>query len=1043
MMNNSIKILLMIILCCSLALSVSAQRSMLSGTVREKSSAATLPGVTVLVKGTTKGCVTDINGRYNLEVNRGDTLLFSFIGMKNRQEILRDSKGILNVEMEPEVMAMDEVLVVAYGTARKESFTGSAEVVGAKQLEKRSVSNITKVLDGTVAGVQTSSGSGQPGGGAEIIIRGIGSINASTTPLYVVDGVPYAGSINALNPDDIESMSVLKDASASALYGARGANGVVIITTKKGKEGKTAINFKATLGIIQRAIPTYEVMDEREFMEANYDFLRFKYQYQDNYTEEEAKRMALAEYMNLLGGEKYNPFNVASKDLIDLETGKMVSGTQLKWQDDWLDEAMRPTPLRQEYLLSAKGGSKSTQYMLSLGYVNEDGLARNSNFERISARVGVDSKLRDWLKCGLSSAFSMTNMDNIPSVGNAQDNIWYSAQLIAPIYPLYMRDDNGALLLKEGEKQFDYGDTRPNQNNFNCVALLFDDRQTAKDDNLSLRSYLELGDKNNESLGFLRDFKLMINLGVDYKMNFTHLFYNPFSGNSVSVGGKMRKTDSRFLSYTFNQLLNYNKKFGQHEIDILAGHEYYDLSNSMLQGERTGFPFISAEELMVGATVSNATSTSEQYRVSSWLSRVNYNFRDKYYFSGSFRTDGSSRFYKDNRWGKFWSLGASWRMSEELFMKDLNWLNNLTLKLSYGQQGNDAVGNYAWQRLYTYGYPNGYYSGTLAYQLENKDLRWEKSKNVNFGLEAKLLNNRLSVSVELYRKQTEDLLLERPLPISSGYEGVFENVGNMLNKGFDITLSGSVMRRENFTWEMSLLASKYVNEVTALVDKQERIVLGSQVIQVGEPIYSYYLSESAGVDATNGDQLYWVKDENGQGMVKTADSELAGRNKKLMGSRIPDVYGSFSNNLSWKGFDLSVLLTYSIGGKILDSSYATLMSNVKSGQNWHKDMNKRWRKEGDVTDVPRLQSGYNIQVTDRHLIDASYLGVKNISLGYTFRQPKLKDAGIEGLRLFFTGDNLYTFTGLKGMDPQYNFTGGQAFTYSSIRTLSFGVDVSF
>lgn len=1022
-----------------ISLSGFAQQREVKGKVTDKSNGEPLPGVSVVINGTSRGTATSVDGTWSLTVGEKDVLVFSFIGMR---EVRRPVAGhqVINVTLEADAVAMDEVMVVAYGTARKESFTGAAEVVDAERLAKRTVANVSKAIDGVVAGVQTSSGGGRPGAGASIIIRGVGSINAATSPLYVIDGVPFEGNINSINPNDIETMSVLKDASASALYGARGANGVVMITTKRGSAGKTEMNFKATVGIIQRAIPEYDMMDAGEFMAANYDYTRFAL-IASGMDEAVANETALVRYMENLGGEQYNPFTVASDQLIDPATGKVVNGAQLKWSDNWLDEVMRDMPVRQEYQFSARGGNEKTKYLISLGYLNEQGLIIKSDFNRLSARVNVDSELRNWLKAGLSSSFSLTNSSNIPSSGNTNSNVWYSAQTIAPIYPLYVRDAaTGDLVLENGQKQYDYGVQRPYLKSFNSVALLYDDKSGTRDDNLSMRGYLTFGDKNNARLGFLKDFKLTVNAGMDYKLEQETTFYNPFTGNAVQTQGKLTKSDTRTMSYTINELLNYNRRFGLHDLDVLVGHEYYDLEEGTLQGVRTGFMFSDVDDLISGSTVQDGNSLTNRYRVMSFLSRVNYSFADKYYLSASFRTDGSSRFHKDNRWGCFWSAGASWRVSQERFLADVEWLDNLTVKVSYGQQGNDAIGSYnAWQRTYQYGYSNGYYPGVRISQLENKNLKWEKNNNLNAGIEAKVLNSRLSVSLDIFHKKTTDMLLMRTLPVSSGYAGIYENVGNMVNNGFDLTLSGVPVKTGNFTWTSTLLVSKYKNKVTALAEGNKDLSFGVQIARVGEPIYSFYLWEAAGVDPETGDQLYW-QEKDGERITTNSVSQAT---RKIQGSRIPKVYGSFTNNLEWKGLDLSFMLTYSLGGKVLDSNYATLMATDTYGRNWHTDMNRRWRKPGDQTDIPRLENGYTVGSTDRYLFSASYLGIKNITLGYTLRLSGAQAKNYSALRFTLTGDNLHTFTSLKGMDPQFNFTGGQGYGYVATRSWSFGVDLTF
>ncbi|MGL5683640.1 MAG: SusC/RagA family TonB-linked outer membrane protein [Marinifilaceae bacterium] len=1011
-----------------------AQGIKIQGIVYDKDSGLTLPGVSVYSPKYKVGCATDINGKFEINLSGSTHLQFTFVGYKT-QEIDALKSGDLKIYMKAESEQMDEVMVVAYGTAKKESFTGSAEVIGKKELERRPISNLTRAIDGTVAGVQSSSGGGQPGAGPQIIIRGIGSLNASSMPLYVVDGVPFEGSINSINPQDIESMSILKDASSSALYGSRGANGVVIITTKKGSEGKTNINFKANIGVLQRATPQHDVLNASEFMEATWDMIRFSY---EGLNEKLAAEKASQEFMGRLGGEMYNPFSVHSSELIDVTTGKVVDGAVLKWNDNWLDEAMRKTPVRQEYSLSINGGNKTTQYLISGAYLDEKGVVDNSDFNRLSLRGKVDTKLKSWWKAGMAIGVSLTETNNITSSGNNADNIWFAGVTMGPIYPVYERDETGEVIVENGKKKFDYGKTRPVQKDFNTVALLFDDKLSNRNDNLNLRTYMDFSDKENMQLGFLRHFSLSVNLGVDYQLRSRHTFYNPFTGNSAHVNGSMTKENVRTMSYTTNQLLKFDRKWKGHTLNILAGHEFYELQVNNLSAGRTGFMYGDANELIQGTNIVTANSSTDMHRIQALLSSVNYNYLDRYYLSGSYRKDGSSRFDSSNRWGDFWSLGFSWRVSEESFLRSQQWLDNLTLKVSYGCQGNDDIGTfYAWQRTYRYGYENGYYPGLYVSQLGNKDLKWEKNNNFNAGAEMRMFNQRLSLSFEGYTKKTTDMLLYRTLPQSIGHSGVYENVGSMRNVGFDMTLSYVALQRPNFTWTPTLIVSKYKNKVLSLDKDGGMINMGGQIVKEGETAYAYYLPKFAGVRESDGSQLYWTEDENGNA-IETDNASLA--KEYIHGSRIPKFYGSFSNQINWKKIDFGFLITYSVGGKILDNNYATLMSSGRMGYNFHKDMSKRWRQNGDKTDIPRLEDGYMVQATDRYLVDASYLGIKNISLGYTL---PFKGQGITSMRLSLTGDNLYTLTARKGIDPQYSFVGNQGFGYASVRNISFGVDINF
>lgn len=1029
-----------------------AQVRRITGTVTQASDGATIPGVSVVVKGTSIGTVTNIDGVYQLDVPQdATTLVFSFVGLKTTEATITGS--VVNVALAPEVFGVDEVLVVAYGTARKSSFTGSAEIVGSDKLERRTVATVTKAIEGTVAGVQATSGGGQPGSGSALRIRGFGSINASSAPLYVVDGVPYDGVISAINPNDIESVSVLKDASASALYGARGANGVVIITTKKGSDGEPVINFKTTLGVSSRAFPDYDKVDEAKYMELAYESVKNQLIFSSGQSREAAAQNALTRYMNEFGGEIYNPFNIPSNQLIDPATGKINPNAKLKYSDRWIDEATRENPMRKEYQLSINGGNDRTRYLMSVGYLDEEGLAKNTQFNRYTGRINIDSDLKEWLKSGMSASFSNTKQNYLTDSGSAYNNIWFSASNMGPIYPVYIRDENGDFVLDDqGNKQFDYGVNRPSASNFNSIATLYEDRRNIKYDNLSGRGFLEF-DTDREDLGMLKDFKFSLNMGFDYYHGDRLIYNNPFFGDGASVKGRGYKYNYRTFSYTFNQLLTYDRKFGLHNINVLAGHEFYSLERSTLYAAKQGFAFGGLYELSAAATPTAADSWTDTYLVESYLSRINYDFADKYYLSGSFRTDGSSRFHPDKRWGQFWSLGGAWRISQEGFMQTADFIDNLTLKASYGSQGNDMLLNsdgtdnyYAWQSFYDLGYPNNTNGGVYLTSLENKDLLWEKNQNLNVGIESKMFDSRLSLSAEYFHKLTTDLLLFKPMATSTGFDGYWDNVGNMVNKGIDVTIGVNIIRTSKFQWNANLMVSRLRNEVTKLSTDDQEIVIGSRIIKVGYPINSFYISRSAGVDPMTGAQLYWIKskDANDNEIDIISDSyNLASANKYIMGSRIPDFYGSFSNDLRFGDFDFSFLTTYSVGGKVLDGVYNNLMGMRSAGNAWHTHMTRAWKQPGDITDVPRLQLGAVNQVTDRFLIDASYFAIKNITFGYNLPKKINNNIGINQLRLFATADNVYLFSKLKGNDPQYNFTGGQDFSYVPIRTISLGLDLRF
>ena len=834
--------------------------------------------------------------------------MVSFIGMHTQEVKIQPTLAIV---LKTDTEVLDEVMVVAYGTAKKSSFTGSATVVKGEKLAKRPVANVTKALDGAMAGVQTTSGSGQPGSGASVVIRGYGSINASQTPLYVVDGVPYSGSISAINPNDIESMTVLKDASAGALYGSRGANGVVMITTKKGDSGKVKINLKANWGVSSRSIPRYETMDEAGYLETIFQSYKNN-EILNNGLSPEAAAIAALQGMKsgataIFGkNEQYNPFNYSITELIDPVTGKVREDAVLKYSEDWLDEAMVDNPLRQEYDVTISGGTDKTKYMFSLGYLDEEGMLKTTSFSRYSGRMNIDTEVTKWLKAGINANYSRNESNTGVEGTSGSSNVWYTAQLMAPIFPVFEKDAEGNTIYDNlGNAVFDYGANRPAgaNANWNTIATLYDDKYSSTSDNLSGRVFAEIGNLKN---GPLQGLKLAVNYGFDLINAAGMTYYNPYNGNAVGSKGRIDKATGRTFSYTINQILSYDRKFGKHHVDVMAGHEFHKYTYDYLSAAKTGFPFGGLFELDAATTVKSASSYQNNYAVESWLSRFNYDYDDKYYLSASFRTDGSSRFHKDNRWGNFWSVGGNWRISNEAFMKDVKWINNLSLRASYGVQGNDNLGTgyYAWQSFYDLGYANASMSGAVITSLENMNLKWEKNANLNIGLEAKLFD-RFSASIEWYQRKTTDMLMSFPMASSLGFDGYNKNVGSMVNRGFDVSLSADIIKNDDFNWNVTLIGSTVKNKVEKLADKPE-IISGSYIIREGETLYSFYTATAAGVDPATGKQLYWVwdEDENGNPGEKymTDDAAKATACKSIQGSRIPDVYGSFSNEFRYKGF---------------------------------------------------------------------------------------------------------------------------------------------
>ena len=1007
-----------------------AQNRQISGVVTDNDGQP-ISGATVLIEGTSVGTTTNINGEFSLSAPADGTLSVSFIGYETMQEAIA-GKTWISFSLKEDTHAIDDVIVVAYGTAKKESFTGSVAVVKSEELEHRKVANVTKAIDGLAPGVQATSGSGQPGSGSTIVIRGFGSINASSTPLYVVDGIPYDGAISAINPDDIASISILKDASASVLYGARGANGVVLINTKKGNSDETVVDLKINVGVSSRAIPRYETVGAKDFMEMMYS--AYYNAYGSN---------VLAQMQSLFGAnEMYNPYDVPLAQLYT-EEGKIRDDATLRWDEDWLDEATDNAALRQEYGASVSGGNEKTQYMFSLGYLNEDGVLRTTNFERYSGRLSVETQAKPWFAAGMGANFARNTTNSSETESSATSNVFYSAQLMAPIYPVYMRDPaTGEYLLDEnGKKQFDYGSSRPSgqQTNFNSIATLYDDKYEQGSYSLSARTHFDfMGVEDHWTEGL----KFQLNFGTDYYNSQSMTYYNPFFGNAESVSGRIQKSNLTSLGYTFNQLLSYNRSFGRHNLDLLVGHEYYAYTESSLSGHKTGLPGGGIYELDAAAVIVGTGSSTDNDRIESYLSRVNYSYDDKYYISGSWRTDGSSRFAPGSRWGNFWSAGASWRISQEEFMKDVDWVDNLTLKFSYGVQGNNSVGSYyAYQALYDTSAPNATLPGATLNDVANAELTWESNHNLNTGIEARLFN-RLDLSFEFYNRKTLDMLLSYPLPISSGFSGYYRNSGEMRNRGIEFAVSGRIIDRKDMQWSVTWMGATVNNKVLKLTDDGQDITSSTQIIREGETLYSYYVSRSAGVDPMTGEKMYWATDDEGHDYI-TKDLTEAQNNRVVAGSRIPDLYGSLSTAFRWKNLDFSISTNYSIGGVTYDGVYYEFMSFYYPAQAKHKNLLRAWKKPGDVTDVPRYEIRETPIVSDDKLIDASYFSIKNITLGYTLPKAWTSKIGFKAARISASVDNLYIFTHLKGMDPQYSLTGGTSYDYTATRTVSFNLDLKF
>ena len=1042
---------MLLIAICAISLGMSAQQ-VVRGQVTDPNGEP-LIGATVQPVGGGNGAATDVNGEFSLSVPFNvKTLKVSYVGYKTQELPIQPSMAIT---MSDNGTALDEVMVVAYGTAKKTSYTGSAEAVTNKKLELRPVTDATKALEGNVAGLQVTSASGQPGSSPNIQIRGYGSINAYSTPLYVVDGAPFDGNLSSINPSDIESMTVLKDASAAALYGARGANGVVMITTKKGVEGRSNIMWRSTFGWSSRATKRYQHVDQKEYVQLVYEALRNEAIDNGN-SWSDAEAIARGKLSSTLGGEQYNPFKNYSWDqLIDPATGQVRADAKSAWNEDWYDSVIRKNAFRHEHQLQVTGGSEHAQYLMSLSYLNEDGILKTTNYERYTGRASITSQITDWLGANInvSLAHAMQNFSDYD--GTSTSNVWYTAQFINPLLPVYLKDIEGKTVYDaDGNIQYDWGEATPNgtrpgsMTDFSSLGMLMLDKAYAKRDVAGLRTGLVLG-SDLAKYGWRQGLKLAANFSMDYVNRNNTNYMNSQHGNQANAGGLLEKYNRRTQSYTFNQLLTWDRTFGDHTIGLLAGHEWYAYEYNYLVAGKTNL-VDGIYELRPATTLLEADSYSDNYRIDSWLGRLNYNFAGRYFLSGSLRQDKSSRFHPKHNKGTFWSVGANWRVSGEKFMQNVGWINNLSVKASFGEQGNDMLSTYyAWQSLYDLSYSNATNIGGIIASLENENVSWEKSQNLNAGFDAILFNHRLQLNVDFYNRLTKNMLLNRPMALSTGFSGYMDNVGDMRNRGVEASLRITPVRTADFEWNITMIGTHNKNKVIKLTKEAPELISGVRVIKEGMPIYTYYMPKSAGVDPSNGHSLYWAYEKDDDGNMKpgteyiTDSYSVANTCKYYQGSRQPDIFGSLGTDFSWRGLTLSVLTTYSLGGKVFDSLYQSDMNLWYLSSTWNKNMMRRWQKPGDVTDVPRSTIAESIANTDRFLIDASYFAIKNITLAYALPMSWISKLGMTGARIFGSVDNLALFTHLDGMDPQYNFSGGTDYDYSPNKTYTVGIELNF
>lgn len=1043
---------------------LSAQVTKMSGIVLSKEDESPVVGASVLIQGTTRGTITDVDGKFVLEnIKPTDKkIVISFIGMKTQAV---DIKSFVKVVLATESELMDEVMVVAYGTAKKSAFTGSASVVNAEKLSKRQTTNVVQALAGQVAGLQMTSGSGQPGGDSPtLIIRGIGSINAENDPLIIVDGMPYEGGWNNINPSDVESVSVLKDAASNALYGARGANGVIIITTKQAKAGEAIVTASAKWGVNTRGTIDYDyIKDPGEYYEAHYKALYNQLRYVKGLSSEEAYVQA---NKNMVGNTKenggltYNVYSYPENEYLIGQNGKLnpnatlgrvVNGYTL-YPDNWVDEAFS-SALRQEYNVNVSGGTNKMQLYGSFGYLKDDGIVPSSNYERYSTRFKGSYQAKEWMKYGANISYTHSNSASLTE--KYDTDLSSFTEGMAPIYPVYVRDANGNIMTDLNGKVYDYGTAtaepglaRPNHPNSSIQSPMLD-QKNRNGNTFNGNAFVDVT--------FLKDFKFTFNVGTTVNEVRYYTTSNPYYGFGAEQNGTVTMYHYRTTTFNLQQILNYSHSFGKHNVSAMLGHESYRYNYAELSAAKKNmFSYWGNHELN-GAVIdsSDANSYSRDYNTEGYFFRALYDYDTKYFFSASYRRDASSRFHPDHWWGNFYSVGGAYLMSKEDWF-DVKWIDLFKVKFSIGQQGNDNLGS------------SGYYYYTDRYNIVNsndelsltfngkgqKDITWETNTNMNLGIEFELFKGKLNGGIEIFYRKTTDMLNWFNVPLSLGYAGYYDNIGDMANKGLELELNYTPINKKNFTWKINMNLTHYKNKITFLPDEKKTVTMdghggymnGSRYYGEDLPINTWYMKRFAGLSEDGLSMWYYADTQTGE--EKTTTTYSTG-DFYLCGDPNPDLYGGFGTSINFHGFDFSTQFSYSVGGKTYDYGYAGMMGNPTAtsvGNRWHKDVLKAWSPENTSSTIPRWYFN-DLNTTgssDRFLIDGSYLNLQNIQLGYTLPNNLTSHFGVKNLRLYFVCDNVYYWSKRKGLDPRRSIKGeGASGKIAPFRTYSGGISLQF
>ena len=994
---------------CGLWLTANGQQKTITGTVTGSEDGQPVAGATVLVKGTTSGTTTDISGRYQIPAEPGDVLEFRFVGMKTSSAVVGTS-DVINISLEYEMLGVDEVVVVGYGSAIKRTVSGSVVKVDTKGLSDMPTVSFESAIQGKTAGVFIEQASGKLGEAIKMRIRGSSSVSANNQPLYVIDGVPITtesmsnGSNQPVSPladiamSDVESIQVLKDASAAAIYGSRASNGVVIITTKKGKSGATKFNVDYTTGIS-------EPSNLLEWLNA------------DQYLELIDESIGNAYEDGLFWG--YLPWT--KEDVWDTFVG---SDWTKGYDTDWQKEAFQRGSVN-KINVSGSGGNEFTTFYAGLSYDNTKGIIRGNSMTKLSGRLNLDQKATEKLSFGLQMNLMKTEMDRVEN-----DNAFATPlQLVAqsPLTPVYDPET---------------GELNTNTIYYNGLISLRD----------GINNHTVFRSLANGSVSYriFKDLTFRSELGTDI----TDLREKNFWGRymiGTGPAGEAQNRSVRVVNYNWENFLTYSKKFNAHDINVVAGMSYQKSNTTGSNVEGKGFPTDDFHNIANAAEATAFSSWDEGYSYLSYFARANYKLNEKYLFSISGRVDGSSRFGVDNRYGFFPAVSAGWIISEEDFMSGIkNALPYLKLRASYGITGNSGIPDYAHLALYT----GVNYAGRNALQpaqLQSRELGWENTAQTDFGIDFGLFKNRLTGELDVYYKKTTDLLLFRTLPSTSGFTGVWSNIGELENKGLEFALHSNNFVG-GFKWTTDFNIAFNRNKILN-ISGPEITPNGINYVIEGEPIGVFKMRKFAGADPDNGDALYYTSEESGS---TTNNFNLA--EDMIVGSPNPDFTGGLNNYMEYKGIDLNILLSFVYGNEVFNGGGRYQSANGDWFDNQTVDQMDRWQNPGDITDVPQARLGYSngTNNSSRYLSDASYLRVRNVNLGYNLPARIISKVKLSGVRVYVGVQNLYTFTDYKGWDPEVNYTGtGRStqntniiqgydfYTAPQARTYTLGVNLSF